>query len=273
MNELLTKVSLPRSTYYERLSKTYKTDKYAQLKEFIVKTYHDSNSTYGYRRIWKESLKVGFKNSPETIRHLMTKLKLKVVIFSKHTSGYCSYKGNLGKIAPSTIKQKFTETEPLKVLHTDVTQIRLHKDKWGYISAVLDQASGKILSYSISLSPNKLLILDTLEKLKQNIVPSLKPILHSDQGWHYQLKYYRDTLKTMGIEQSMSRKGNCHDNAPIESFFNLLKRECLYRYNIDDLTELKNLVAKYINWYNNKRISLKKNGLSLVEYREQSMIF
>ncbi|WP_169477489.1 IS3 family transposase [Limosilactobacillus reuteri] len=63
----------------------------------------------------------------------------------------------------------------------------------------------------------------------------------------------------MGIEQSMSRKGNCHDNAPIESFFNLLKRECLYRYNIDDLTELKNLVAKYINWYNNKRISLKKN--------------
>lgn len=77
----------------------------------------------------------------------------------------------------------------------------------------------------------------------------------------------------MGIEQSMSRKGNCHDNAPIESFFNLLKRECLYRYNIDDLTELKNLVAKHINWYNNKRISLKKNGLSPVEYREQSMIF
>ncbi|WP_082603718.1 IS3 family transposase [Companilactobacillus paralimentarius] len=77
----------------------------------------------------------------------------------------------------------------------------------------------------------------------------------------------------MGIEQSMSRKGNCHDNAPIESFFNLLKRECLYRYNIDDLTELKNIVAKYINWYNNKRISLNKNGLSPVEYREQSMIF
>ncbi|CAJ1192507.1 IS3 family transposase IS1223 [Companilactobacillus paralimentarius] len=164
MNELLTKVDLPRSTYYERLSKTDKTDKYAQLKDFIVKTYHDSNSTYGYRRIWKESLKVGFKNSPETIRHLMTKLKLKVVIFSKHTSGYCSYRGNLGKIVPNTIKQKFTETEPLKVLHTDVTQIRLRKDKWGYISAVLDQASGEILSYSISLSPNKLLILDTLEK-------------------------------------------------------------------------------------------------------------
>nr|WP_243679012.1 hypothetical protein [Limosilactobacillus reuteri] len=87
----------------------------------------------------------------------MTKLKLKVVIFSKHTSGYCSYKGNLGKIAPNTLKQKFTETEPLKVLHTDVTQIRLRKDKWGYISAVLDQASGEILSYSISLSPNKLI--------------------------------------------------------------------------------------------------------------------
>jgi Transposase and inactivated derivatives len=214
LSELLTKVGLPRSTYYERLSKTNKTDKYAQLKEFIIKAYYDSNSTYGYRRIWKESLKVGFKNSPETIRHLMTELNLKVVIFSKHTSGYCSYKGSIGKVAPNIIKQKFNEVEPLKVLHTDVTQIRLRKDKWGYISAVLDQASGEILSYSISSTPNKLLILDTLEKLKQNIDSSLKPILHSDQGWHYQLKYYRDALKAMGIKQSMSRKGNCHDNAP-----------------------------------------------------------
>ncbi|GEO57254.1 IS3 family transposase [Companilactobacillus bobalius] len=136
MNDLLTKIDLPRSAYYERLSKT---DKYAQLKEFIVKTYHDSNSTYGYRRIWKESLKVGFKNSLETIRYLMTKLKLKVVIFTKYISGYCSYKGNLGKLTPNTIKQKFIETELLKVLHTDVAQIRLRKDKWGlYYPAMLD---------------------------------------------------------------------------------------------------------------------------------------
>ncbi|QCX24209.1 transposase [Companilactobacillus futsaii] len=76
----------------------------------------------------------------------------------------------------------------------------------------------------------------------------------------------------MNIKQSMSRKGNCHDNAPIESFFNLLKRECLYRYNILDLDQLKQLVDEYINWYNNDRISLKRKGLSPVEYREQSMI-
>jgi putative transposase len=76
----------------------------------------------------------------------------------------------------------------------------------------------------------------------------------------------------MNIKQSMSRKGNCHDNAPIESFFNLLKRERLYRYNILDLDQLKQLVDEYINWYNNDRISLKRKGLSPVEYREQSMI-
>lgn len=242
------------------------------MKEFITQTYYDSNSTYGYRRIWKRSLKAGFKNSPDTVRRLMGKLNLKVTIYSRHTSGYSSFKGNIGKKAPNILKQEFKETEPLKVLHTDVTQVRLQKGKWGYISAVLDQASGEILSYSVSSSPNELMIKDTLDKLKQNIDPSLNPILHSDQGWHYQLKYYRDILKEMNIKQSMSRKGNCHDNAPIESFFNLLKRECLYRYNILDLDQLKQLVDEYITWYNNDRISLKRKGLSPVEYREQSMI-
>lgn len=173
----------------------------------------------------------------------MGELNIKVTIYSRHTSGYSSYKGNIGKKAPNILKQEFKETKPLKVLHTDVTQVRLQKGKWGYISAVLDQASGEILSHSVSSSPNELMIKDTLDKLKK-----------------------------MNIKQSMSRKGNCHDNAPIESFFNLLKRECLYRYNILDLDQLRQLVDEYINWYNNDRISLKRKGLSPVEYRKQSIV-
>ncbi|WP_268872337.1 IS3 family transposase [Lacticaseibacillus thailandensis] len=72
--------------------------------------------------------------------------------------------------------------------------------------------------------------------------------------------------------QSMSRKGNCHNNAPIESFFSLMKRECLNRYRIDDLTNLRKLVNGYVDWFNNVRVSRNKNGLTPVEYREQAMI-
>ena len=83
---------------------------------------------------------------------------------------------------------------------------------------------------------------------------------------------YQQRLEDMNIVQSMSRKGNCHDNAPIESFFNLMKRECLNRYRIDDLTSLRKLVDGYVDWFNNARVSRTQNGLTPVEYREQTMI-
>ncbi|WP_160300371.1 IS3 family transposase [Lactiplantibacillus herbarum] len=78
-------------------------------------------------------------------------------------------------------------------------------------------------------------------------------------------------MAQLEVIPSMSRKGNCHDNAPMESFFSLLKRECLYRKSIVDLDELKQTVAEYVFWYNTKRISLNKNGLTPVEYREQAI--
>ncbi|WP_081106906.1 IS3 family transposase [Lentilactobacillus parabuchneri] len=91
-------------------------------------------------------------------------------------------------------------------------------------------------------------------------------------GWQYQIPDYQRRLTHMNICQSMSRKGNCHDNAPIESFFNLMKRECLNRYQINDITALRKLVKQYIQWFNNERISRNKNGLTPVEYRNQAMV-
>uniref|UniRef100_UPI001300E05B IS3 family transposase n=1 Tax=Lactiplantibacillus plantarum TaxID=1590 RepID=UPI001300E05B len=96
-------------------------------------------------------------------------------------------------------------------------------------------------------------------------------IMHSDQGWQYQHKDYQNAMKELRVTPSMSRKGNCHDNAPMESFFNLMKRECLYRTIIDNLEDLKQVVTNYIVWYNTKRISINKNGLTPVEYREQAI--
>ncbi len=158
------------------------------------------------------------------------------------------------------------------MFHTDVTQVKLIDGSWGYLSCVTDEASGEVLTAKVSGSPNMHLIDDTLAELKAHIRPDVEIILHSDQGWQYRQKAYRKALEEINITQSMSRKGNCHDNAPIESFFKLLKRECLNRIWIENLGELVTAVADYVYWFNNERISMNKNGLTPVEYRNQAIM-
>ncbi|KRL65098.1 transposase IS150 IS3 family protein [Companilactobacillus versmoldensis DSM 14857 = KCTC 3814] len=272
LNDLLKRYGLSRSTYYERLKHDTKPDKYESVKRLIMKKFESSKQTYGYRRMHFETVKADFPYCEETIRKIMGKLGIKVDIYSKHTSSYHSYKGTVGRIAPNIIIQDFSETKPFTVLHTDVTQVKLIDGKWGYISSIEDETSGEILSVAISNIPNKKLIRNTLMGLKNQLSTSVNPIIHSDQGWQYQMEEFRQQLKELGMTQSMSRKGNCHDNAPIESHFNLLKQECLNRYKIKDIKQLRHLVYEYIDWYNNERISLSKNGLTPVEYRNQAIV-
>lgn len=124
----------------------------------------------------------------------------------------------------------------------------------------------------VSASPNKVLIQASLDELEHHLKEGIKPTLHSDQGGQYQMVDYQQRLKALNITQSMSRKVSSHDNAPIESLFNLLKRECLNRYQINTLSDLRNLVNGYVDWFNNVRISRNKIGLPPVEYREQTLI-
>ena len=272
LNELLKSLRLPRATYYDRLKRDKKPDKYGEVKAFIKQCFYDSKETYGYRRIHDEADKVGLHYAEETIRRLMSDMGLKCIIYSKHTSKYHSYKGDVGLIAPNILKQKFGAIQPLTVFHTDVTQVRLYNGEWGYISSITDEASREVLATIVSASPNKAMIQASLDELERHLKDGIKPILHSDQGWQYQMADYQQRLKNMNITQSMSRKGNCHDNAPIESFFSLMKRECLNRYQINTLSDLRKLVNGYVEWFNNVRISRNKNGLTPVEYREQAVV-
>ncbi|MRT05941.1 IS3 family transposase [Ewingella americana] len=108
---------------------------------------------------------------------------------------------------------------------------------------------------------------DALKTLK----PGDAPILHSDQGWQYQMARYQEALQAKNIKQSMSRKGNCLDNAVIENFFGLLKTECWHHKEYENTDHLRKTVEEYIHYYNNERIKLKLNGLSPVQYRTQAM--
>ena len=126
------------------------------------------------------------------------------------------------------------------------------------------------MSYTISSSPILNQVMEMLDKAFSKIPDDTNLIFHSDQGWQYQHKMYQKRLKEKGIRQSMSRKGNCLDNAIMENFFGLLKSELLYLREINSMEEFKNELIKYIDYYNNKRIKSKLKGLSPVQYRIQS---
>ncbi|MEE6752095.1 IS3 family transposase [Pediococcus acidilactici] len=272
LSELLEIAQLARSTYYDRLYRNTRPDKYAKIKDCIKKVFRNSNETYGYRRMHIMLKKNGYTISPNTVRRLMRELSLGPLMYSRHTSGYHSYKGHIGTINRNLLNQKFTATAPFTVLHTDITQVRLANHSWGYISVVMDGASREIITAVISEHANLKQLASTIDDLAVKLPINSKPILHSDQGWQYQHSLYQNAIKKLGITPSMSRRGNCHDNAPMESFFNLMKRECLYRTTIDDLDDLNRIVTEYIAWYNNQRISINKNGLTPVEFREQAIV-
>lgn len=114
------------------------------------------------------------------------------------------------------------------------------------------------------------LVGDMLEKALERLPQEPRLVMHSDQGWHYQQQQYRHMLRAHGVKQSMSRKGNCLDNAAMESFFGTLKSEFFYLKRFESVDELKAGLDEYIHYYNHERIKLKLKGLSPVDYRAQA---
>ena len=234
----------------------------------ISTIYHDHKGRYGYRRITLELRNQGFLINHKTVQRLMKELGLKSLVRMKK---YRSYKGNVGKIAPNILKRDFVATKPNEKWVTDVTEFHLFGEKL-YLSPVLDLYNGEIIAYNIQSRPTYELVSKMLDKAVTCLSEGDAPVLHSDQGWHYQMKQYSYALKQHGITQSMSRKGNCLDNAVIENFFGLLKSELLYIQEFESMVHFKRELELYIEYYNHKRIKGKLKGLSPVQYRVQSSI-
>ncbi|MBG9536488.1 IS3 family transposase, partial [Bacillus thuringiensis] len=140
-----------------------------------------------------------------------------------------------------------------------------------YLSPMLDLFNGEIITYTIGSRPTYSLVSMMLDQAFERVTDQDKLLIHSDQGWHYQMKQYRHSLKKCGITQSMSRKGNCYDNAVIENFFGIMKSEFLYRKEFESVTHFKQELAKYIEYYNHKRIKAKLKGMSPIQYRTHTL--
>lgn len=265
LKALLKLAKLPRSTYYYYISKV-DTDKYKQLKQEITAIFASSKQTYGYRRIHSVLRQKEYSYNHKTVYKLMKQLKLVVRV---RKAKYKSYKGEVGKVANNILNRNFTATRINTKWVTDVTEFAVCNDKV-YLSPIMDLYNREIVAYDVSTSPSFSQTKRMLDMAIAKLEPYDKPILHSDQGWQYQMKPYQRILKQHNITQSMSRKGNCLDNACIENFFGRLKVEMYYGITYTSVGELVQAIHNYIHYHNHARISIKLKGMTPVQYRSHS---
>lgn len=263
---------LPRSSYYEWVDKLRCVNQEEdELIQDIKQIIESSKSSYGYRRVTMALRNRGRHINHKRVYRLMKEHALKCWKFHRRNRSYSSYKGNVGKIAKNDLNRQFNVNQPNKVWVTDVTEFRV-ADRKLYLSPILDLFNSEIVSFSLSQRPTSDFTNESLIKAVKVLPNNHEALMiHSDQGMHYQHISWVKLLEKHNIKQSMSRKGNCLDNSPIESFFGLLKQEMFHGNRFNSINELEKEIIRYIHWYNNDRIKTKLKGLSPVQYRKESL--
>lgn len=265
LEDLLRISRMPRSTFYYHC-KRLNVDKYSEVREAIRVLFAQHKGRYGYRRIACVLRQQGYAINHKTVLILMRSEGLKCICRKVR---YRSYKGDVGRIAPNLLCREFSTEAPNRKWATDVTEFTVDGQKL-YLSPIIDLYNGEVVSYALARSPQFELVTKMLDKAFRKIDNKTNLLLHSDQGWQYQMGQYRKKLEEKGIRQSMSRKGNCLDNAMAENFFSILKSEMFYSQKFTSIEQLEKAIHQYIDYYNNDRIKLKLKGLSPVKYRTQS---
>ena len=259
---------ISRSGYYKWLKRPIQTtdrDKENKIiKQNILDLHKKYRGTYGRKRICIYLNRVlPFTVNHKRVYRLMNELGIKSVVRKK----VYKRKFKVSDIAENILARDFAASKPLEKICMDITYIPIDNKpgKFIYMNAAKDLFNGEIVAYDISSRNDTLLVEKTIDKLiSMNLENNC--ILHTDQGFQYTRRQYSSKLKKNGIIQSMSRKGNCWDNAPIESFFSHLKSELIYLVDTKNPDEITKLINEYIYFYNYERIQIK-NGMSPVEYR------
>lgn len=265
---LLKIAGLARSTFYYQAKMLEGQDQYALLKTHIRKIYDRHKGRYGYRRVTDALRQAGEMVNHKTVQRLMQALGLKSLVRPKK---YRSYRGPGHASVANVLQRQFQAEAFGEKWVTDVTEFNVGGEKL-YLSPIMDLYNGEIVAYQMSRTAHFSLVDDMLKKAIGKLADGRRrPLLHSDQGWQYQMSAYRRTLAEHGITQSMSRRGNCLDNAAMESFFGTLKAECFYLNRFTCIEQLQKELHGYIRYYNHYRIKSKLKGLSPVQYRTQPL--
>nr|WP_229429460.1 IS3 family transposase [Massilia sp. ZL223] len=266
LSGLLEIAGLSKSTFHYQVKAQQGGDKYDDLKKCIKAVFEQHKARYGYRRVTAALRQAGHVVNHKTVQRLMGELGLKSLVKVKK---YQSYKGETGQAAPNVLDRQFTAEKANEKWVTDVTEFKVAGEKL-YLSTVMDLFNGEIVAFETARRPMFELVTSMLTLAMAKLRKCDRPLLHSDQGWHYRMPAYQQMLSKRKLTQSMSRKGNCHDNAAMESFFGTLKSEFFYLNKFASIEQLQKGLGEYIHYYNHERIKLSLGGLSPVQFRIQA---
>ena len=264
--------NISKSGYYKWLKNSNKIEKDYEDYLLIKKVFEKGKKKLGFRSIKMQLSEKQIKMNHKKIIRIMNKYHLHCLIRKRNPYKNIMKKSQEHRTFENVLNRNFNQDVPFKVFCTDITYIPFNY-RFAYLSAVKDIASGEIVSWRLSRHLEMDIVLGTIENLKNNVLVSLKEVLiHSDQGFHYTNPQYISEVKKLGMVQSMSRKGNCIDNAPIESFFGHFKDDVDYK-SCKTFEELELLVEEYVQYYNHKRYQWDLKKMTPIGYRNHLLEF
>jgi transposase InsO family protein len=245
--------AVSRSGYYDFVRRMERPSFDQPLAEEIARCQNRVGKTYGYRRVHIWLRKQGIYRNPKTVLRVMRKYGLLSEI--RRCRKYKQSSEHLHKY-PNLLNRQFTAHKPNQKWVTDISYIHTAQGVL-YLSIIRDLFDNSIIAYKTASHQTVNLVLDTIRiaKKKENVTAEVQ--LHSDQGFQYTSSAYHNLTQSYGITPSMSRRGNCYDNAMAENFFSILKTECIYRTKLNTFAQANSLIDEYIWFYNNERIQLK----------------
>ncbi|WP_370251113.1 MULTISPECIES: IS3 family transposase [unclassified Exiguobacterium] len=262
-----------RSGYYAWLTRA-EDDSLREERDYadylLLKHVHDRrDGKIGYRGLYMEVLDlIGAPMNHKRILRLMRKYGLVTKIRRKNAYRKLAKATHEHRTVPNRLNRQFDQDEPGKVFVTDITYLPTRTGQNVYLSCVKDVATREIVAHHLSTSLHMELVFQTTKKLEERLQGNLHPeaMIHSDQGFHYTHPAYQSRIRGLGMVQSMSRRGNCLDNAPIESFFGHLKDHIDHR-SASGLTEVRSMVDAYIDYYNSERKQWNLKKMTPEQYR------
>ena len=269
VDHLCSATGVSRSGYYAWRSRpeSRRASKNRTLLQQIRRLHVENREAYGAVKTWRTLNDEGIPCGRHRVRRLRRENRIEARRMRRFRAAYQAR--NSEPAAPNHLNRQFNVSVPNRVWAGDITFIST-RSGWLYLAVLLDLYSRRVVGWAMSERPDGQLVLDALSMAIAHRSPSPGLIHHSDQGIQYASRVYRNRLQAHGMRPSMSRKGNCHDNAVVESFFSTLKNEWVFHQTFQDRNQARTALFDYIElFYNRKRRHATLNNRSPVQFEEQ----